>query len=110
VVLAGRAVTDAARRLRATLGFLQLEPQAPELRLLHAWADTWSGVGAIVAGLHRTGYDLHLSQYGDNTWRATFYVTGVAHSSLADRLGSLPYGGLFSRLAWEAVRHAERNL
>jgi hypothetical protein len=39
---------------------------------------SWSGMGAIVAGLHRAGYDLHLSQYGDNTWRATFYVTAQA--------------------------------
>ena len=42
-----------ARRLRAALGFLQLRPGAPELRLLHEWADTWGGVGAIVTGLHR---------------------------------------------------------
>jgi hypothetical protein len=49
------------------------------MRLLHEWADTWGGVGAIVTGLHRTGYDLDLRQYGDGYWRATFYVTGIAH-------------------------------
>ena len=70
-VLAGRAVTDAARRLRAALGFLQLEPQAPELRLLHQWADTWSCVGAIVAGLHRTG--------GGSAWEPTPRRVGHDH-------------------------------
>jgi hypothetical protein len=28
--------------LRAALGFLQLPPRAPELRLLHRWPDTWT--------------------------------------------------------------------
>jgi len=29
--------------LAAALGFLQLEPRAPELRLLHRWLDTRTG-------------------------------------------------------------------
>ena len=66
--------------LRAALGFLQLRARAPELRLLHRWLGSWAGVGAIATGLHRQGWDLQLTQYGDNTWRATFYVTGQAHS------------------------------
>jgi hypothetical protein len=33
------------RRLRAALGFLQLPPRAPELRLLHRWIDTWLASG-----------------------------------------------------------------
>ena len=64
--------------LRAALGFLQLPPRAPELQLLHRWLDTWSGIGLIAVGLHRQGWDLQLTQYGDGNWRATF--TGVAHS------------------------------
>jgi hypothetical protein len=35
--------------LRAALSFLQLPPRAPELRLLHRWLDTWTGVGATMA-------------------------------------------------------------
>ena len=35
------------RLLRAALGFLALEPRAPELRLLHRWADSWRGVGRV---------------------------------------------------------------
>ena len=68
--------------LLAVLGFLQREPHAPELQQLHRWLDNWRGVGLLAVGLHRTGYDLDLRQYGDGHWRATFYVTGIAHSIL----------------------------
>jgi hypothetical protein len=40
-----------ARLLRAALDFLSLEPHAPELRLLHGWLDTWSGIGHITTGM-----------------------------------------------------------
>src|SRR5258705_13650750 len=66
------AMTSQSRRnLAATLGFLQIEPRAPELLVLHRWPTTWRCVGILTNGLHRTGYDLHVSQYGDDTWRAT---------------------------------------
>jgi integrase len=51
-----------ARLLRAALGFLSLEAREPELRLLHAWLDTWSGIGHVVAGMARQGYRLHLAE------------------------------------------------
>jgi hypothetical protein len=41
--------------LRAALGFLHLPPRAPELRLLHRWLDSWTGIGLIAVGLHRQG-------------------------------------------------------
>jgi hypothetical protein len=41
--------------LRAALGFLELPPRAPELRLLHAWLDSWVGVGLITVGVERLG-------------------------------------------------------
>jgi hypothetical protein len=41
--------------LRAALGFLQIPPRAPELRLLHRWLDSWSGIGLIVAGMTHQG-------------------------------------------------------
>jgi len=41
--------------LRAALGFLQLPPRAFELRLLHRWLDTWTGIGLIVVGVERQG-------------------------------------------------------
>lgn len=62
------------RNLTATLGFAQLDPRAPELRVLHRWLDTWRGIGDVAAGMHRAGWDLQLTEYGDGQWRATFYV------------------------------------
>ena len=61
-------MTPAARRLRAALGFLQLPPHAPELRLLHAWADSWSGGGLIADGLQRLGFAVEFRQYPQG-WR-----------------------------------------
>ena len=45
--------------LRAALGFLQLPPRVPELRLLHHWLDTWTGLGLVVVGVERRSVDMH---------------------------------------------------
>jgi hypothetical protein len=98
-LVAPAAVTD--RRvltLTAALSFLQLPPRAPELQLLHRWLDSWTGVGLIAVGLHRQGYDLQLTQYGDANWRATFYVTGAAHSIVG--------GSAWEPTPWRAVQRA----
>jgi hypothetical protein len=47
-------VPDDRRRLatlRAAFGFRHFPPCAPELRLLHRWLDTWTGVGMITVGV-----------------------------------------------------------
>jgi hypothetical protein len=82
--------------LRAALGFLQLPPRAPELALVHQWLDNWHGVGLLAVGLHRIGYDPNLRQYGDGHWRATFYVTCIAHSILGGLPGRLRCGGPYN--------------
>jgi len=47
----------------AALGFLALEPCEPELRLLHRCFDPWRGIGDVVTGMRRQGYDLELRRY-----------------------------------------------
>jgi hypothetical protein len=47
--------------LRAALRFLRLPPRAQELRLLHRWLDTWTGVGLFTVGVERQGLRLSLS-------------------------------------------------
>jgi hypothetical protein len=84
--------------LRAALGFLRLPPRATELRLLHHWLDSWAGLGLIAVGLHRQGWDLQLTQYGDGRWRATFHVTGAAHSIVG--------GSAWEPTPWRAVQMA----
>jgi hypothetical protein len=61
-----------SRNLRAALGFLELPPRAPELRLLHRWLDAWMGVGLICVGVELLGYRLSLSHIAEAEWRAQF--------------------------------------
>jgi hypothetical protein len=89
----GGSVRPDTRRLRAALAAVLIMADAPELTLVHRLLDSWRGVGMLVEGLHRVGYDVHLTQYGDNTLRATFFITGLRIRSSAAVLGSLPRGG-----------------
>src|SRR6266850_1275271 len=84
--------------LTAALGFAQLETRAPELRLLRRWLDSWTDIGLLAAGLQRQGWDLQLTAYGDGHWRATFYVTGQAHSIVG--------GSAWELTPWTAVQKA----
>jgi len=68
------------RLLGATLGFLSIEPREPELQLLHRCFDNWRGIGDIVAGMARQGYDLELRRYDGQGWRALFFAEGFEHS------------------------------
>jgi hypothetical protein len=88
-------MTPEARRLKAALGFLQLPPGAPELRRLHAWADTWRGVGAIVDGLQRQGFALEFRQYPMG-WRINVRRAG------ADAI----VGSGWDAMPWRAVQRA----
>jgi hypothetical protein len=53
---------------------------SPVLDALHDWLDSWPGIGAIEHGMARQGYDLQLTRYANEGWRATFYVAGREHS------------------------------
>jgi hypothetical protein len=103
-------LTAAASRLRAALAAALVQAEAPELTLVHQWLDNWHGVGLLAVGLHRTGYDLHLRQYGDGHWRASFYVTGLAHSILGGSAWGVTVWRAVQRAGWDALQHAERNL
>ncbi len=68
-----------AALMSAALGFLRLEGQRlPVLDALHRWLDSWPGIGAIERGMARQGYDLQLTRYDEQGWRATFYMSGVS--------------------------------
>jgi hypothetical protein len=75
VLLTGLAYADMSDRrsvLVAALGFVLLRnwQSVPELVILHAWLDTWAGLGAIV-GMERHGFELWLAK-DRNGWRSTF--------------------------------------
>jgi hypothetical protein len=67
-------------RLRAALAAVLVRDNAPELRLMHEWLDTWSGLGLIVAGMTHQGWDVQLTAYAARDWRANFLSVGIAHS------------------------------
>src|ERR671937_1600067 len=93
-------VNQRLRSLRIALGFVALEPREPELRLLHHWLDTWSGIGHVIAGMARQGYDLELRRYDGQGWRAMFFPSGFEHS-LTSHAGSA-----WALSSWEATQHA----
>ena len=72
----GPANVDMSERrslLVAALGFVLFGNwhSVPELVTLHAWLDTWSGLGAVVVGMERHGYELWLAK-DRNGWSSTF--------------------------------------
>jgi hypothetical protein len=53
---------------------------APELRRMRDWLDSWSGIGLIVAGMMHQGGVVQLTAYAARDWRANFFPVGIAHS------------------------------
>jgi hypothetical protein len=64
---------DCRALLTAALGFIQVSPQTPALRALHAWLDNWRGVGLLVDGMRRQGYRVSLREI--DAWVASFRAT-----------------------------------
>jgi len=92
-----------ARLLRAALGFASLNSPEPEMRLLHCWLDSWSGIGYVVAGMARQEYDLELRRYNGRGWRAMFFPSGFEHSFTSHA------GSGWARSPWQAVQHAAQD-
>jgi hypothetical protein len=64
---------------------------------LHAWLDTWHGIGLIEHGLARQGRDLSLTRYRDR-WGASVFVTGMEHAVVQ--------GSGWQTMLWAAVQQA----
>jgi hypothetical protein len=91
-----------SRNLRAALGFLDLPPRAPELRLLHWWLDTWTGVGLVAVGVERLAYRLSLSHIADQEWRATFMGDNPLLAPAGFGIASTPWTAP-QRAAWAVL-------
>jgi hypothetical protein len=70
---------------------LLVKADAPELRLVRAWLNNWSGLGLIVVGMEWQVWDVQLTAYAARDWRANFLRVGIAHSIAGDS-------------AWEPMR------
>ena len=88
--------------LRAALGFAGLPRPSYDRALwaLRYWLDCWSGIGHVVVGMARQGYDLQLTRYDEKGWRATFYVTGMEHSITSATASA------WERTPWHATQRA----
>jgi len=100
-------VLDSRGRLLLTaLDFTGLRQEgvgsAAEIQSLRRWLDSWPGVGAIERGMAHQGYDLQLTRYDEQGWRATFYPSGVEHSATS------AVGSAWERTPWRAVQRAAR--
>src|SRR5262245_34209013 len=85
--------------LVAALGFLQLREPPPEVAPLRRWLDCWSGLGAVVEGMERQGYDVSLTRYTEG-WRATFLRRDHATRPWVGQVLS------FHPTPWQAVQRA----
>jgi hypothetical protein len=96
------------RHLRAALAAV-VRDNAPELRLVRAWLDSWSGLGLIIAGMTHQGWDVQITAFGDGHWRATFYVTGMAHSIVGGSAWELTPWLAVQRAGWAALVDSVRH-
>jgi hypothetical protein len=79
---------------------------------LRRWLGGWPGIGRITAGMARQEYDLQLTWYGIEGWRATFYPAGLGHS-VTSAVGSAwerePWTAV-QQAAWESLRRREAEV
>jgi hypothetical protein len=89
--------TLAATRLAAAGG------AGPGLADCRRWLERWAGVGVVAAAMARQGYDLELTRFGDEGWRATFSPAGRAHSVVSGSAWEATPWRAVQRAAWEAL-------
>ena len=82
--------------LTGALGFLLLRNQPPEFAPLRRWLGLWAGLGAILDGMVRQGFDVALTRNDDPGWRALVFPSSFIHES---RSGA----------AWGAVQDAAQQ-
>ena len=90
--------------LRAALGFSTIRwhgDTPPAVRALAAWTDSWTGVGAVVGGMQRLGYEIELKQMADN-WRVNLRPAGQPRANVAGTAWERTPWHATQRPAWEA--------
>jgi hypothetical protein len=78
----------------------------PELRLLHHWLDTWTGIGLVVVGMTHQGFQVSLGEHGAGQWIAVFYGGHGGHEPVAaagTTQAPTPWQAV-QRAAWAAVK------
>jgi hypothetical protein len=87
-----RELTQRSRVLSTMLTVLDFRyapgPEPAVLGALRQWFSGWPGIGRIVAGMSRQGFDLQLVRHGAAGRQATFYTAGQTAHSQASAVGS----------------------
>ena len=97
-----------ARLMFVTLTAARVERSlSPVLEAVHAWLDSWSGIGVIERGMASQGYDLQLTRYANEGWRAIFCVLGREHSTTRAPAWERTQWRAVQTAAWEALRRPE---
>jgi hypothetical protein len=73
---------------------------APELRLMHACLDSWSGIGLVVVGMSHQGFTVSLGEHGPGRWIAVFFHGRGGHEPV------VAAGTAQERTPWRAVQRA----
>jgi hypothetical protein len=95
--------------LIAALGFAMLEtrPEPLALTTLKDWLASWSGIGAVIAGMTRQGFNIEVRQFPEG-WRANFYPAGLAHSVVCGSAWEPTPGRAVQHAAWAALSRGQR--
>jgi len=97
-------VTDRlGRLLLVTLEAARVQADLPVLGALRSWLNSWRGIGDVVHGMARQGFDLQLTRYDARGWRATFYTSGMEHSITSATASA------WEPPPWRAVQGAARG-
>lgn len=89
------------RRLRAALAALMVKADEPELRMVHRWLDTWTGLGLVVVGVERHGLRFSLSHIADREWRA-YFMASPMFAPEGFGVAPTPWGAV-QRASWAAM-------
>ena len=98
------------RRLRAALAAVLVRAKTPELRLMHEWLDSWSGIGLVVVGMAHQGFQVSVGEHGAGQWIAVFYSGHGGHepvTAAGTAQEATPWRAV-QRAAWEVLRRPTR--
>ena len=94
--------------LLAVLAGLQLPPPAPELRMLHRWLDSWSGIRWIAREMQAQQQTLTLRE-NESNWTAYFEFTGKSNLPLAAPSGLATLATSWAAVQWAAWQVVRRD-
>ncbi len=76
-----------------------------DCRHVHALLDSWRGIGLIVVGMARHGFQVSLGDHGSGQWIAVFYRGSGGHERIeaaGTAQAATPWEAV-QRAAWEAL-------